>query len=174
MILTLCLKNNIKAEETVDDDGKYTNNVPLFEGVHIFKANKIIIEKLKEQKKLLASGELVHQYPHSWRSKAPLVHRATPQWFISMESHGLRKKALKAIDETKFYPRKGKERLKSMIEQDQTGVFQGKEFGEFRFQCLYQKKQMKFCLTKKLLKILQKFLKKKVLIVGSRATLKGF
>ena len=112
----LCLKNNIKTEETVDDDGKYTTNVPLFEGIHIFKANKIVIEKLKEQKKLLASGELVHQYPHSWRSKAPLVHRATPQWFISMESHGLRNKALKAIDETKFYPNKGKERLKSMIE----------------------------------------------------------
>jgi len=111
----LCLKNGIKALETVDNDGKYTKNVPLFEGVHIFKANKIIIEKLKEQKKLLASGELVHQYPHSWRSKAPLVHRATPQWFISMESHGLRKKALKAIDDTKFYPSKGKERLKSMI-----------------------------------------------------------
>ena len=112
----LCLKNNIKTEETVDDDGKYTTNVPLFEGIHIFKANKIVIEKLKKQKKLLASGELVHQYPHSWRSKAPLVHRATPQWFISMESHGLRDKALKAIDETKFYPSKGKERLKSMIE----------------------------------------------------------
>ena len=62
-------------------------------------------------KKLLSSGELVHQYPHSWRSKAPLVHRATPQWFISMESHGLRNKALKAIDETKFYPNKGQERL---------------------------------------------------------------
>ena len=112
----LCLKNNIKAEETVDDDGKYTNNVPLFKGIHIFKANKIIIEKLKEQKKLLANGELVHQYPHSWRSKAPLVHRATLQWFISMESHGLRKKSLKAIDDTKFYPTKGKVRLKSMIE----------------------------------------------------------
>ena len=112
----LCLKNNIKAEETVDDDGKYTKHVPLFEGTHIFKANKIVIEKLREQKKLLASGELVHQYPHSWRSKAPLVHRATLQWFISMESHGLRNKALKAIDETKFYPNKGKERLKSMIE----------------------------------------------------------
>ena len=78
--------------------------------------NKIIIEKLKEQKKLLANGELIHSYPHSWRSKAPLVHRATLQWFISMESHGLRNKALKAIDETKFYPNKGKERLKSMIE----------------------------------------------------------
>ena len=112
----LCLSNGIKAVETVDGDGKYTNNVLLFEGLHIFKSNKIVIEKLKEQKKLLFNGELTHSYPHSWRSKAPLVHRATPQWFISMESHELRSKAIKAIDQTKFYPSKGKERLKSMIE----------------------------------------------------------
>ena len=112
----LCLNNGIKAIETVDGDGKYTKNVSLFEGIHIFKANPIVIEKLKDQKKLLKNGELIHSYPHSWRSKAPLVHRATPQWFISMESHKLRKKALKAIDETTFYPSKGKERLKSMIE----------------------------------------------------------
>ena len=112
----LCLNHGIKAIETVDGDGKYTNNVKLFEGFHIFKSNPIVIEKLKEQKKLLYSGSLVHSYPHSWRSKAPLVHRATPQWFISMESHKLRDKALKAIDETKFYPSKGKERLKAMIE----------------------------------------------------------
>ena len=112
----LCLNHGIKAIETVDGDGKYTKNVKLFEGIHIFKANPIVIEKLKEQKKLLSNGELVHSYPHSWRSKAPLVHRATPQWFISMESHKLRNKALKAIDETIFYPNKGKERLKSMIE----------------------------------------------------------
>ena len=112
----LCLNNGIKAIETVDGDGKYTKNVNLFEGIHIFKANPLIIEKLKDQKKLLSSGELTHSYPHSWRSKAPLVHRATPQWFISMESHKLRDKALKAIDETTFYPNKGKERLKSMIE----------------------------------------------------------
>ena len=112
----LCLNNGIKAIETVDGDGKYTNIVSLFEGTHIFKANPIVIEKLKEQKKLIKNGELVHSYPHSWRSKAPLVHRATPQWFISMESHKLRNKALKAIDETTFYPSKGKERLKSMIE----------------------------------------------------------
>ena len=112
----LCLNNGIKAIETVDGDGKYTKNVPLFEGLHIFKSNPIVIEKLKEQKKLMSHGELIHSYPHSWRSKAPLVHRATPQWFISMESHGLRNKALKAIDETTFYPNKGKERLKSMIE----------------------------------------------------------
>ena len=112
----LCLNNGIKAIETVDGDGKYTKNVSLFEGIHIFKSNPIVIEKLKNQKKLLSNGELVHSYPHSWRSKAPLVHRATPQWFISMDSHKLRTKALKAIDETTFYPSKGKERLKSMIE----------------------------------------------------------
>ncbi|MDC0046611.1 isoleucine--tRNA ligase [Candidatus Pelagibacter sp.] len=112
----LCLNNGIKAIETVDGDGKYTNHVSLFEGLHIFKANPIVIEKLKEQKKLLSKGELLHSYPHSWRSKAPLVHRATPQWFISMESHKLRDKALKAINDTTFYPSKGKERLKSMIE----------------------------------------------------------
>ena len=112
----LCLSKGIQALETVDGDGKYTKNVSLFEGIHIFKANPIVIEKLKEQKKLLKNGELIHSYPHSWRSKAPLVHRATPQWFISMESHNLRNKALKAIDETKFYPNKGKERLRSMIE----------------------------------------------------------
>ncbi len=112
----LCMNNGIKAIETVDGDGRYTKNVALFEGMHIFKSNSIVIEKLKDQKKLLSSGELVHSYPHSWRSKAPLVHRATPQWFISMDSHKLRNKALKAIDETTFYPSKGKERLKSMIE----------------------------------------------------------
>jgi isoleucyl-tRNA synthetase len=112
----LCLNHGIKAIETVDSDGKYTKNIPLFEGTHIFKANPIIIDKLREQKKLLFNGELVHSYPHSWRSKAPLVHRATPQWFISMESHGLRKKALKALNDTTFYPNKGRERIKAMIE----------------------------------------------------------
>ena len=112
----LCLNNNIKALETVDDDGKYTKNIIKFEGIHIFKANPIVIENLNNQKKLLANGKLTHSYPHSWRSKAPLVHRATAQWFISMESHGLRSKSLKAIDQTTFYPSKAKERIKSMIE----------------------------------------------------------
>jgi len=88
----LCLNNGIKTIETVDGDGKYTKNVSLFEGIHIFKANPIVIEKLKDQKRLLKNSELIHSYPHSWRSKAPLVHRATPQWFISMDSHNLRKR----------------------------------------------------------------------------------
>jgi isoleucyl-tRNA synthetase len=112
----LCLNNGIKALETVDDNGVYTKHISNFEGTHIFKANPIVIEKLKLEKKLLSNGKLKHSYPHSWRSKAPLVHRATLQWFISMESHGLRKTALDAINKTIFYPSKAKERLKSMIE----------------------------------------------------------
>ena len=90
----LCLKHGMKAIETVNNDGRYTKNIPIFEGTHVFKADDIIIKNLDEQKNLLGSGSLVHSYPHSWRSKAPLVHRATPQWFISMESHKLRNKAL--------------------------------------------------------------------------------
>ena len=112
----LCLKHGIKSVDTIDDNGRYTKHIPKFEGIHVFKADEIIIEKLKECKKLLSNGKLTHSYPHSWRSKAPLVHRATPQWFISMESHKLRNIALKAIDETKFYPRRGKVRIRSMIE----------------------------------------------------------
>jgi len=112
----LCLKHGIKSVDTIDDNGRYTKHIPKFEGIHVFKADEIIIEKLKECKKLLSNGKLTHSYPHSWRSKAPLIHRATPQWFISMESHKLRNIALKAIDETKFYPRRGKVRIRSMIE----------------------------------------------------------
>ena len=112
----LCLNNGIKAIETVNGDGLYTENIPIFSGNHIFKANPLVIKSLKEQKKLLKNGKIKHSYPHSWRSKAPLVHRATPQWFISMETNNLRKKALKSIEVTKFYPEKGRERIKSMIE----------------------------------------------------------
>ena len=112
----LCLKNNISSKYTVDNAGYYTDEIPFFSKTHVFKADQIIIEKLKEEKKLLKNDKLQHSYPHSWRSKAPLIYRATPQWFISMEKNSLRKKAIKAINETTFYPPKGKERLLSMIE----------------------------------------------------------
>ena len=112
----LCLKNNIPSKYTVDNAGLYTNEIPNFAGTHIFKADALIIEKLKEQQKLLKDYKLKHSYPHSWRSKAPLIYRATPQWFISMEKKSLRNKAIQAINETKFYPKKGRERLMSMIE----------------------------------------------------------
>ena len=112
----LCLKNNIPSLYTVDSAGLYTEEIPYFTNTHIFKADPIVIEKLKEQNKLLKNNKLSHSYPHSWRSKAPLIYRATPQWFISMQKNDLRKKAIKAINDTTFYPQKGKERLMSMVE----------------------------------------------------------
>ncbi len=112
----LCLKNNIPSLYTVNNSGLYTKEIPYFENTHVFKADKIVIEKLKEHNCLLKNDKLNHSYPHSWRSKAPLIYRATPQWFISMQKNDLRKKAIKSINETNFYPKKGKERLLSMIE----------------------------------------------------------
>ena len=112
----LCLKNNIPSLYTVDNAGFYTKEIPFFTNTHIFKADPIVIDKLKEQKKLLKNDKLNHSYPHSWRSKAPLIYRATPQWFISMQKNDLRNKAIQAINNTIFYPDKGKERLLSMVE----------------------------------------------------------
>ena len=112
----LCLKHNIPSKYTVDNAGYYTKEIPYFTKIHVFKADQIVIDKLKEVNKLLKNDKLQHSYPHSWRSKAPLIYRATPQWFISMEKNSLRNKAIKAIGETTFYPKKGKERLMSMIE----------------------------------------------------------
>ena len=112
----LCLKNNIESKYTVDNSGCYTDEILHFNKTHVFKADPIVIEKLKEEGRLLKNDKLQHSYPHSWRSKAPLIYRATPQWFISMETNSLRKKAIKAINDTDFYPSKGKERLMSMIE----------------------------------------------------------
>ena len=112
----LCLNNNIQAFDTIDDKGHYTKNIIKFAGTHIFKADDVIINELTNLNRLLGKGKLKHSYPHSWRSKAPLVHRATPQWFISMETNNLRQKSLTAIGNTKFYPAVGQNRLRSMIE----------------------------------------------------------
>lgn len=112
----LCLKHNIPSKYTIDNAGYYTDEIPYFNKTHVFKADPIVIDKLKEVKKLLKNDKLQHSYPHSWRSKAPLIYRATPQWFISMETNALRDKAIKAIGQTTFYPSKAKERLLSMIE----------------------------------------------------------
>ena len=111
----LCLKHKILSKYTVDNSGYYTDEIPFFSKTHVFKADPIVIDKLKEVNKLLKNDKLQHSYPHSWRSKAPLIYRATPQWFISMEKNLLRKKAIKAVGDTTFYPPKGKERLMSMI-----------------------------------------------------------
>ena len=112
----LGVKHGLPVPETVLGDGLFAEKVPLFGGNHVFKTDHLVIEELKTVGCLLASGTIQHSYPHSWRSKAPLIFRNTPQWFISMESDNLRQKALKAIGETNFFPASGKDRLAGMIE----------------------------------------------------------
>ncbi len=110
-------RHGLEVPDTVAGDGFYTAAVPGFEGIHVFKAAEPLIEALEAEGNLLARGTLVHSYPHSWRSKAPLIFRATAQWFIPMEGElDLRRKALAAVDATTFVPARGKTRLRSMIE----------------------------------------------------------
>jgi isoleucyl-tRNA synthetase len=109
--------HGLEVPDTVAEDGTYTAAVPGLVGVHVFKAAEPVIEALTERGALLARGQLVHSYPHSWRSKAPLIFRATAQWFIPMEgSDHLRGKALAAIDATRWVPERGRNRIRSMIE----------------------------------------------------------
>lgn len=109
-------KFGLELPRTVAGDGTYYPSVPLFAGLHVFKVAEPVCAALSDAGALLAKSKLVHSYPHSWRSKAPLIFRATPQWFISMETDGLREKALKAIEETRWIPAAGKNRIGSMIE----------------------------------------------------------
>ncbi len=109
-------KHGLPVPETVDDDGTYYKHVPLFAGLHVFKADKPVLDALLKADALLANGKIVHSYPHSWRSRAPLIFRTTPQWFISMDENGLRNKALAAIDQTRWVPLSGMNRIKSMVE----------------------------------------------------------
>jgi isoleucyl-tRNA synthetase len=109
-------KFGLEVTQFVKGDGLYDESLPLFGGLHVYKAGAPIIEKLNELGALLWQGEIVHSYPHSWRSKAPLIFRTTPQWFLSMETTGLRDKALKAIKEVKWIPERGQRRIESMIE----------------------------------------------------------
>jgi len=110
-------RHGLEVPDTVADDGTYTEAAPGFTGLHVFEATEPVIAALVARGALLARGTLVHSYPHSWRSKAPLIFRATDQWFIPMDGpDGLRAKALAAIEATRFVPAKGKNRLKGMIE----------------------------------------------------------
>ena len=118
--------------DTVDPDGAYYDHVPLFAGLKVLEtegkktgkfgpANGAVMEKLIEAGNLLARGRMEHSYPHSWRSKAPIIFRNTPQWFIRMDEEledgaTLRDRALNAIDATAFHPAAGKNRIRSMVE----------------------------------------------------------
>ena len=119
------------AFSVVTEDGAFAPNVPLFAGKHILSrdgkkdgdANGAVIKELIASNALLAKGTLRHQYPHSWRSKAPVIFRATPQWFVAMDrpfqgstGRTLRQIAMQAIRDTKWYPKAGENRIGSMVE----------------------------------------------------------
>ncbi|MFW6334923.1 MAG: isoleucine--tRNA ligase, partial [Desulfosalsimonas sp.] len=99
----------------LDEKGRFTDQVPDYSGSFVFDADPEIVERLRQEGRLLASLQMTHSYPHCWRCKKPVIFRATPQWFISMDSTGLRGKALEAIDTVQWIPAWGRERIYSMI-----------------------------------------------------------
>jgi len=110
------LKYGLPAYAPLDDDGRFTEDVPFFAGQFVFDANEAVIEKLKEVDCLLKVEELEHSYPHCWRCKSPIIFRSTRQWFISMETNDLRKKTLDAIDRVQWIPAWGHDRIYNMVE----------------------------------------------------------
>ncbi len=115
--------HGLPVPDTVGPDGVYLPGLPLFAGRSVYRpdgkpgdANEAVIAAIDAAGGLLARGVLVHAYPHSWRSKAPLIFRNTPQWFISMAANGLREKALAAIAETRWLPPQARNRITAMVE----------------------------------------------------------
>lgn len=111
----MCRQEGVEILSVVDGRGVYTDEVPDFAGIHVFKANEPIIEKLESVGKLLKHEPMQHSYPHCWRHKTPLIFRATPQWFIGMDEHGLRQHACEQIKSSKWIPAWGEQRIEGMV-----------------------------------------------------------
>ena len=119
----LGVAHGLEMTENVTGDGVFAAHVPLFAGAVIYdqagkkgNANRMVVDALRADGDLVARAPYTHSYPHSWRSKAPVIFRATPQWFISMDTNALRRTALAALADTRFVPAAGYTRLSSMIE----------------------------------------------------------
>ncbi len=110
------LQYGLDAYSPVDDRGCFADDVQMFAGQFVFKANEPITQALEDSGLLLGKESLSHSYPHCWRCKRPVIFRATPQWFISMEKNNLRADSLAAIDQVKWIPHWGRERIYGMIE----------------------------------------------------------
>ncbi|QQZ29715.1 isoleucine--tRNA ligase [Thiothrix subterranea] len=110
------LKYGLPVDNPVGNDGCFLPNTELFAGESVHKANPHVLEVLTERGKLLKADKLRHSYPHCWRHKTPLIFRATPQWFISLEQNGLRTQAMAAIQGVKWIPDWGKARIEGMVQ----------------------------------------------------------
>lgn len=109
-------KYGIETANPVGPDGAYLpGTYPTLDGVNVFKANDMIVELLKEKGALLQVEKLLHSYPHCWRHKTPIIFRATPQWFISMDQQGLRAQSLKEIKDVQWIPNWGQARIEAMV-----------------------------------------------------------
>jgi isoleucyl-tRNA synthetase len=101
----------------VQADGTYSDAAGEFAGLHVYEADGPICEALEREGKLVHMKRFRHSYPHCWRTKTPLIYRATPQWFISMEAKRLKAQALEAIEGVQWFPEWGQNRIESMVEQ---------------------------------------------------------
>ncbi len=110
------VKYGLEIYNPVGDNGCFLASTELFAGEQVFKANDHIIDVLRERGALMHAEKFEHSYPHCWRHKTPIIFRATPQWFISMEKVGLRKLALEEIGKVRWVPSWGQARIESMIE----------------------------------------------------------
>ena len=108
-------KYGINTLDLVDENGSFSSSAGEFAGAHVYKVDEQIIERLKANKKLLAAEKITHSYAHCWRTKTPLIYRATPQWFISMTEKDLLGSALNAIDGIKWIPDWGQARIELML-----------------------------------------------------------
>lgn len=112
----ICQKYGLEIANPVGPNGCYLpGTFPGLDGVMVFKANDLIVALLQEKGKLLHIEKLRHSYPHCWRHKTPIIFRATPQWFISMDQKGLREQSLKEIKEVQWIPDWGQARIESMV-----------------------------------------------------------
>ncbi len=99
----------------VDEKGCYTKDAGVFEGMHVFEANPLMVKKLDELGALIKEQTITHSYPHCWRCHNPIIFRATEQWFMSIDKDGLREKLMNNLDQVRFFPATGRERMRSMI-----------------------------------------------------------
>ncbi len=113
---TVGLKYQLEVNNPVGANGCYLPDTEFFSGQSVFKANPNVIELLNEKGALLSHIDIQHSYPHCWRHKSPIIFRATPQWFISMDQNGLRESAHKAINATTWIPDWGQKRIEGMVD----------------------------------------------------------
>ena len=109
-------KYNLPMAGLVSNDGKFISTTEFFAGKGVFEANPLVVEKLQEVGNLLKVEKIKHSYPHCWRHKTPIIFRATPQWFIGMETQGLRPQALGEIKQVRWIPDWGQARIEKMVE----------------------------------------------------------